>query len=120
MPVVQKEEQVRLLKGLISYLDSGLTVDAGGIMLNPPETYTCEKRFSKEWNTFFRDYPQIIGMTGDLPEPGTFFTRDDFGIPILSTRDEKGSFKAFANVCAHRGVVVENEKKIEILKRKTS
>ena len=108
---MQKEEQVRLLKGLISYLDSGLTVDAGGIMLNPPETYTCEKRFSKEWNTFFRDYPQIVGMTGDLPEPRTFFTRDDFGIPILSTRDEKGSFKAFANVCAHRGVVVENEKK---------
>ena len=108
---MQKEEQVRLLKGLISYLDSGLTVDAGGIMLNPSETYTCEKRFSKEWNTFFRDYPQIVGMTGDLPEPGTFFTRDDFGIPILSTRDEKGSFKTFANVCAHRGVVVENEKK---------
>ena len=108
---MQKKEQVRLLKGLISYLDSGGNVDAGGIMQNPPDTYTCEKRFSKEWNKFFRDYPQIVGMTGDLAEPGTFFTREDFGIPILATRDEQGNFRAFANVCAHRGVIVENEKK---------
>ena len=108
---MQKKEQVRLLKGLISYLDSGGNVDAGGIMQNPPDTYTCEKRFSKERNKFFRDYPQIVGMTGDLAEPGTFFTREDFGIPILATRDEQGNFRAFANVCAHRGVIVENEKK---------
>ena len=108
---MQKEEQVRLLKGLISYLDSGENVDAGGIMQNPSGTYTCEKRFSKEWNKFFRDYPQIVGMTGDLAEPGTFFTREDFGIPILATRDKQGNFRAFANVCAHRGVVVEKEKK---------
>ena len=108
---MQKKEQVRLLKGLISYLDSGENVDAGGIMKNPSDTYTCEKRFSKEWNKFFRDYPQIVGMTGDLAEPGTFFTREDFGIPILATRDEQGNFRAFANVCAHRGVIVENEKK---------
>ena len=108
---MQKEEQVRLLKGLINYLETGTNVDAGGIMQTPTDTYTSEERFSEEWNKFFRDYPQIVGMTGDLAEPGTFFTREDFGIPLLATRDEKGKFRAFANVCAHRGVVVENEKK---------
>ena len=108
---MQKEEQVRLLKGLINYLETGTNVDAGGIMQTPPETYTSEDRFSQEWNKLFRNYPQIVGMTGDLPEPGTFFTREDFGIPLLATRDEKGEFRAFANVCAHRGVIVENEKK---------
>jgi nitrite reductase/ring-hydroxylating ferredoxin subunit len=108
---MQKEEQVRLLKGLINYLETGTNVDAGGIMQTPTDTYTSEDRFSQEWNKFFRDYPQIVGMTGDLAEPGTFFTREDFGIPLLATRDEKGKFRAFANVCAHRGVVVENEKK---------
>ena len=106
-----REEQIRLLKGLIHYQESGTNVDAGGIIQNPSNTYTCEERFEKEWNTFFKDYPQIVGMTGDLPEPGTFFTREDFGIPLLATRDEKGKFKAFANVCAHRGVIVENEAK---------
>jgi len=106
-----REEQIRLLKGLIHYQESGTNVDAGGVIKNPSSTYTCEERFEKEWNTFFKDYPQIVGMTGDLPEPGTFFTREDFGIPLLATRDEKGKFKAFANVCAHRGVIVENEAK---------
>ena len=108
---MQRDEQVRLLKGLISHLDANTNVDAGGLMENPAETYTCEKRFAEEWNTFFKNHPQIVGMTGDLPQPGTFFTRDDFGMPLLATRNKKGTFKAFANVCAHRAVVVENEKK---------
>ena len=108
---MQRKEQLRLLNGLISYLDTGNNVDAGGIMQNPSDTYTCEQRFLKEWNKFFKDYPQIVGMSGDLEGPGTFFTREDFGIPLLATRDEKGKFKAFANVCAHRGVVVESERK---------
>ena len=106
-----REEQIRLLKGLIHYQESGTNVDAGGIIQNPSSTYTCEERFEKEWNTFFKNHPQIVGMTGDLPEPGTFFTREDFGMPLLATRDEKGNFRAFANVCAHRGVIVENEAK---------
>ena len=62
---MQKEEQVRLLKGLINYLETGTNVDAGGIMQTPPETYTSEDRFSQEWNKLFRNYPQIVGMTGD-------------------------------------------------------
>jgi len=60
---MQKEEQVRLLKGLINYLETGTNVDAGGIMQTPTDTYTSEERFSEEWNKFFRDYPQIVGMT---------------------------------------------------------
>ena len=111
-----KEEQLRLLKGLISHRKAGSNVNAGGIMRNPCETYTCTDRFSKEWNKFFKDHPQIVGMTGDLAEPGTFFTREDFGMPLLATRDEKGKFRAFANVCAHRGVVVENERKGQKIK----
>ena len=106
-----REEQIRLLKGLISYQESGTNVDAGGIIKNPSSSYTCENRFKEEWNTFFKDYPQVVGMTGDLPEPGTFITREDFGIPTLITRDENGKLRAFANVCAHRGVIVENEAK---------
>ena len=85
-----REEQIRLLKGLISYQESGTNVDAGGIIKNPSSSYTCENRFKEEWNTFFKDYPQVVGMTGDLPEPGTFITREDFGIPTLITRDENG------------------------------
>jgi len=80
-------------------------------MHTPAETYTCEERFNLEWNSFFQDYPQIIGLSGDLSEPNSFFTIEDFGSPIIATRDAEGKFKAFANVCTHRGAVVENEKR---------
>ena len=108
-----KEEQIRLLKGLMNHLDSKTNVDAGGIMKTPAETYTCEERFQDEWNTFFLNHPQIIGMSGDLPKNDTFVTTQDFGIPILATRNSKGEFKAYANVCSHRGVIVEGERKGE-------
>ena len=105
-----REEQIRILKGLIGHLDAKTNVNAGGIMKTPADTYICEERFKKEWDTFFLNYPQIIGMSGDLPKNNTFITTEDFGIPILATRNEKGEFKAYVNVCSHRGVIVEGEK----------
>ena len=97
---MERSEQIRTLKGLMSHLDSKTNVDAGGIMKTPSDTYTCEDRFKMEWDTFFLNHPQIIGMSGDLPKNDTFVTTQDFGIPILATRNSKGEFKAYANVCS--------------------
>ena len=108
---MNRKEQIRLLKGLIEKLDNKTNVDAGGIMKVPAETYTCEKRFNNEWEVFFRNHPQVIGMSSDLPEKGSFFTINDFGVPILATRDSSGRFNAFANVCSHRAAIVESERK---------
>ena len=105
-----EKEQKRLLRGLLSHLDSKTNVDAGGIMKTPADTYTSKERFDLEWNSFFQDYPQIIGMSGDLAEPNSFLTIEDFGSPIIATRDAHGKFKAFANVCSHRGAQIETEK----------
>ena len=79
-------------------------------MKTPADTYTSKERFDLEWNSFFKDYPQIIGMSGDLAEPNSFLTIEDFGSPIIATRDAHGKFKAFANVCSHRGAQIETEK----------
>ena len=38
---MQKEEQVRLLKLLMQRLDDDTNVDAGGMLKNPAEVYTC-------------------------------------------------------------------------------
>ena len=101
-----KNEQLRLLKGLLNHLDAKTNVDAGGIMQTPSDTYTSKERFDLEWQSFFQDYPQIIGMSGDLAEPNSFLTIDDFGSSIIATRDENGVFRAYANVCTHRGVQI--------------
>ena len=103
-----REEQLRLLKGLISHLDNKTNINAGGILKTPADTYISEERFEMEWSDFFLNHPQILGLSGDLPKPGTYVTTEDFGVPILAVRDEEGVFKAYANVCSHRGVTVES------------
>ncbi|MCS5636669.1 MAG: aromatic ring-hydroxylating dioxygenase subunit alpha [Myxococcota bacterium] len=106
---MQRPEQIRLLKEIIGRLDEGTNVDAGGIRHNPTWVYTCPELAEKEWQAFYRDYPQVIGASSDLPEAGTFITTHDFGTPVLATRDAQGEFRAFVNVCRHRGVLLEEE-----------
>ncbi len=106
---MQKQEQVRLIKEIMKRIDDGTTVDAGGIRHNPSWVYTCPDLAEKEWQSFFRDYPQVIGASNDLPGPGNFMTTNDFGTPVLATRDSGGSFRAFVNVCRHRAVLLEGE-----------
>lgn len=106
---MERHEQMRVLKEIIQHLDAGTNVDAGGIRHNPTWVYTCPDLAEREWQTFYRDYPQVIGASSDLPEPGTFLTTQDFGTPVLATRDANGTFRAFVNVCRHRGVMLEEE-----------
>ena len=108
---MKTEEQTRVIELLMQRLDDGVNVDAGGLRKNPTEVYRCPELAAREWETFFRDYPQVIGMSADLPEPGTFVTLADFGVPVLATRDASGAFRAFVNVCRHRGAMLEGEAK---------
>lgn len=106
---MEQQETIRVIKGLMHYLDTGTNVDAGGQVRNPVSSYTCPDIASKEWQRFFQDYPQVLGLSADLPNPGSFMTSNDLGKPILCTRDKEGQFHAFLNVCRHRGTILENE-----------
>ncbi|MFP6806186.1 MAG: aromatic ring-hydroxylating dioxygenase subunit alpha [Pseudomonadales bacterium] len=106
---METSEQIECMKLLMTRLDKGTTVDAGGMVRNPVDAYTSKERALQEWETMFRNYPQVMGLSGDLPEPGSFITSDDLGKPMLMTRDKDGKFQAFLNVCSHRGTVVESE-----------
>lgn len=103
--------QVEVLRELLSQLDAGVNADAGGVMSCPASTYTCPDLAAREWETFFRGHPQVVGMSGDLPEPGDFITTDDLGIPILVTREKGGAVRAFLNSCRHRGPMVETARR---------
>lgn len=105
------ETQVRLIEGLISHLDSGTNADAGGHLHNPTSVYVDPALAAREWDVFFRNHPQVIGLSGDLVEPGQYMTINDFGVPIIASRDADGTFVAMVNACRHRGaLVVEDER----------
>lgn len=98
--------QVEILKELMGQLDSGQNIDAGVQYTMPTSSYVCPDQAARERELFFQDHPQLVGLSGDLPSPGSYFTRDDFGTPVLATRDKQGHFHAFLNVCRHRSVRV--------------
>jgi phenylpropionate dioxygenase-like ring-hydroxylating dioxygenase large terminal subunit len=106
---VQHETEVTILKELLRQLDEGRNVDAGVRYRIPTQSYVSAELAEQEWASFFQGHPQLIGLTGDLPQPGSFFTTDDFGTPVLATRDDDGRFRAFINACRHRGVRVATE-----------
>lgn len=101
--------QVMILKELMQQLDEGKNIDAGVQVRMPTTSYVCPDIAEQEREQFFRNHPQLIGLSGDLPEPGSYFTMDDFGVPVLATRDKSGEFHAFLNACRHRSVRVASE-----------
>ena len=89
--------QVEILKELMQQLDEGKNIDAGVQYRMPTSSYVCPEVAALEWTALFRGHPQLIGLSGDLPGPGSYLTLDDFGIPVLATRDKSGAFHAFLN-----------------------
>ena len=106
---MEHHKQVEILRELIRQKDAGENVDAGIMYKNPTSSYTCPDLAAREWEIMFRDHPQLIGLTSDLPGPGHFMTCDDFGTPVLATRDSEGRFRAFLNICRHRGARLADE-----------
>lgn len=104
---MRRDEQVRVIRTLMGHIDGGTNVDAGAIRKVPVEDYISPERAKLEWQRFFNEYPQVIGMSGDLPKAGSFITLNDFGVPLLATRGADGRFRAFLNACRHRGTVLE-------------
>ncbi|MEM7412018.1 MAG: SRPBCC family protein [Myxococcota bacterium] len=100
---MKREVELSILKELMSQLDEQRNVDAGVGYRQPTSVYTCPEIADREWESFFRQHPQLIGLSGSLPEPGSYMTVDDFGVPVLATRDRDGDFHAFVNACRHRG-----------------
>ena len=101
------EEQQRLLSILKTGFENGAgEVHGEGIVRSPLADFTCPKLLAEERQTFFRETPLFMGLSSDLPKPGSYWADSETGLPILMTRDEEGVFHAFANTCRHRGAQV--------------
>ena len=109
MQGIDHAKQVEIIEELLSQIDEGRNVDAGVMYKNPTDVYASPEVAAKEWEVLFRNHPQLVGLTADLPAPGSFFTTDDFGVPVLATRDKQGRFRAFLNACRHRGARVAGD-----------
>jgi phenylpropionate dioxygenase-like ring-hydroxylating dioxygenase large terminal subunit len=61
-----------------------------------PELFTLEKAlFRREWF--------LIGRVDQVGTPGSFYSIDVLGEPLLLTRDRQGEIHLFSRMCPHRG-----------------
>lgn len=102
-------QEREIIQEILNLAENKTTHMLPEVMENPVAKYTDPKQLEQEINVLFRTFPIIIGHGSDVAEPGDFLTHDATGVPILVTRAQDGSVKAFLNVCRHRGARLEDK-----------
>tara|TARA_B100000029_G_scaffold472815_1_gene513678 strand:- start:1207 stop:2400 length:1194 start_codon:yes stop_codon:yes gene_type:complete len=100
------KELNKAAKRLLDLVDSGTTSmtseDVAPYYVDI-KTYTDNEIFELEKQKLFKERPLLMAFSSDVKESGDFITNEDTGIPIIITRNKKGTVKAYLNVCRHRG-----------------
>lgn len=96
-------DEQKEIEQVLRYLEQQETDLAEQPTKSPVSVYLDQARFEAELRAFFQGYPVLIGHASKLKEPGSFFTEEVVGVPLLFTHPAKGGPRAFLNVCRHRG-----------------
>ena len=100
---MQHQQLVEEAKTLLDLVDRKTTSLADAVMEIDVAEYTNPEQFDREKLELFRNYPQFVGPSCMIPEPGDYFAFDDTGVPILIVRHTDGRLRAYVNLCSHRG-----------------
>src|SRR5436305_3452545 len=80
---------------------SGSTYTPSGVALEPG-VYTDPSLLEAEQELIFERTWQLAGHVSALLRPGSYLTASAGDQPVLVVRDERGSLRAYRNVCRHR------------------
>jgi nitrite reductase/ring-hydroxylating ferredoxin subunit len=95
-----------IARRLLAHIENGTTDMVDEILELPVEIYSSDDYYERELENLFFGHPLVLCLSGALPDPGSFFTVEILGVPLLLTRDTGGRVRTFANICRHRGVRV--------------
>lgn len=90
-------------RDLIDLLARGDAQLGGGIETLPSQLYLDPELFARERETVFARLPLLLGPSSLLPRLNMAVTHDDYGVPLIVSRDGDGRVHVLANVCRHRG-----------------
>ena len=99
-------ERRRVLAILKDNIANGTTHFAEGIVRSPTDDFTSMDLLRQEQEVFFTETPMFVGLSNDLPENGCYKAETINDKSVLLVRDQQGQFRAFSNVCRHRGAQV--------------
>lgn len=106
---MKPEDQREIARRTLEYLDGHTTAMAPSTLEEPLDGYLSPERWEAERRLVFGRYPLFVGLSGDLPGPGSWLTFDATGTRILVSRDKAGLVHAMVNTCRHRGARVMPE-----------
>jgi phenylpropionate dioxygenase-like ring-hydroxylating dioxygenase large terminal subunit len=89
-------------KNLLQLLAQNANASFDEALSLPPSVYHSAEILELESEQLFRKEWICIGRTAEIPHKGDFLCRDIIDAPVFVVRQRDDSFKAFANVCAHR------------------
>lgn len=108
LPNVTPTTQLALIDRINRHRETGRGTDCADTAIEIPVThYTNTNRFDAE-REMLRRQPIIAGLSGLVPEPGTFATVTIADRSVIVTRTRDGELAAMLNVCSHRGAEVAN------------
>jgi phenylpropionate dioxygenase-like ring-hydroxylating dioxygenase large terminal subunit len=108
-PRTMRDVRRDLFRRVLAHAEAGTTDLAPDVMRIAASAYSDPAEFERERRRLFRETPQLVCLSCDLPEPGSFRLFEDTGVPIVVARGKDGAVRAFLNVCAHRGGKVVRE-----------
>lgn len=69
----------------------------------PSSVYLDPERFDAERQKLFAKLPLVVAPSALLPVANKAVAHDDYGVPLIVSRDAEGRANVLANVCRHRG-----------------
>jgi phenylpropionate dioxygenase-like ring-hydroxylating dioxygenase large terminal subunit len=99
---VERSAELACVRRFLAHLRAGTTDLAPEPLTRPASVYASAERCARE-RALLRRRPIVVGLSADLPRPGSYFCADAGGFPLVVVRDEAGNVRAFANACRHRG-----------------
>ena len=100
---MERAVELALIERALAHAAADTRDLADDLLRRPVADYLDPARFADEREALFRHHPVVVGHVAQLPHPGSWFTHDHSGLPLLITRADDGQLLAFANVCQHRG-----------------
>jgi nitrite reductase/ring-hydroxylating ferredoxin subunit len=101
---MEKSERVAIAKHILGLIENDTPFMGAESWEADIGRFIDKDRFELEKRKLFLERPQLIALSGDLPNPGDYYATDIAGKPILITRNKDGKAQAFLNACRHRGV----------------
>lgn len=101
--------QIELIRRIKVHQDARRGTDAADrTMAVSPTIYTATERLEAERRMLAR-VPTVAGLSGMVPEAGSYATIDVGGRSVILTRDSGGAVHAVLNACRHRGAELKDD-----------